>query len=374
MLKGGTKMKLFYPNYKDSIMNVTNSFLHYYGVETPYNGQKELDSVLREKQPNHIVYVLLDGLGLNVLQKHLKEDDLLRKHIVKGISSVFPPTTVAATNSVLSGLPPITTGYLGWVQYFKEYDLNLAVFLNKDFYHSERPIEIDIPGKHLAYQDFLSKIKAKNPDVKVQRFFPSFVPNGSESFEEEIEKVLILNQNTDKSISYVYWVEPDLTEHKYGIYSKEVKEVVTQLNRQFTDLTNHVTKDTLIVLIADHGLTDIEEIPLFNYQELVQMLVRKPSLEPRAINFFVKEEFIPIFKEEFNKHFEGKFEIHSKEEFLASKLFGDGPKHPKIDDFVGDFIAVAIDKYMFSIHDEKHYKAHHAGLLEDEMIVPLIIK
>ena len=143
-------MKLFYPNYKDSIMNVTNSFLHYYGVETPYNGQKELDSVLREKQPNHIVYVLLDGLGLNVLQKHLKEDDLLRKHIVKGISSVFPPTTVAATNSVLSGLPPITTGYLGWVQYFKEYDLNLAVFLNKDFYHSERPIEIDIPGKHLA--------------------------------------------------------------------------------------------------------------------------------------------------------------------------------------------------------------------------------
>ena len=70
----------------------------------------------------HIIYVLLDGLGLNVVKKHLSKDDALRKYCLKGISSVFPPTTVAATNAVLSATPPIVNGHIGWVQYFDKED------------------------------------------------------------------------------------------------------------------------------------------------------------------------------------------------------------------------------------------------------------
>ena len=44
-----------------------------------------------------------------------------------------------------------------------------------------------------------------------------------------------------------------------------------------------------------------------------------------------------------------------------------------INDFLGDFIAVAINNNMFVLNEGKSYKAHHAGLLEDEMMVPLII-
>ena len=65
--------------------------------------------------------------------------------------------------------------------------------------------------------------------------------------------------------------------------------------------------------------------------------------------------------------------VYSKEEILEMKLFGDGPKHKMIDCFLGDFVAIAIDKYMFVLNEGKSYKAHHAGLLEDEMMVPLII-
>ena len=51
--------------------------------------------------------------------------------------------------------------------------------------------------------------------------------------------------------------------------------------------------------------------------------------------------------------------------------------HPKIDDFIGDYIAIAIsDSAMKSIYMQngkwkKEFKAHHAGLTEDEMLVPL---
>ena len=45
------------------------------------------------------------------------------KNRIKSITSVFPPTTTAATTSMLSGLNPNEHGWLGWDLYFKKEDL-----------------------------------------------------------------------------------------------------------------------------------------------------------------------------------------------------------------------------------------------------------
>ena len=365
-------MKLKKPNYKESIMNVSNSILNYYNVKTSYNGVKELDEVLKHEY-NHIIYVLLDGMGVNVINKHLKESDALKKHLVKPITSVFPPTTVAATNAVLSGLPPITTGYLGWVQYFKEENTDLTVFLNQDFYTNKKQAEV-LRDKYLSYKDILTKVNDQNPNVITTKLFPSFIPGGvTESFKDGIEKTLMITHNTDKSFTYLYWTQPDLIEHHSGVYSDDVKNMMISLNSDFEDLINNISDDTLVITIADHGLTDIEEINIFNYENIINMLKRKPSIEPRAINFFVKDEFKKVFKDEFNNLFKDKYQIYSKQELLDSKLFGEGKKHELVDMFLGDYLAIAIDKFMFSINDSKSYKGHHAGLTEEEMMVPLII-
>ena len=62
----------------------------------------------------NIVLLLFDGMGISVLEKHLAPDSFLRKHLVCPISSVFPPTTTAATTSVLTGRTRIEHGWLGW--------------------------------------------------------------------------------------------------------------------------------------------------------------------------------------------------------------------------------------------------------------------
>ena len=365
-------MNIIKPNYNDSIMSVSNSFLKYYDVETNYSSQKDLDKILQKRKPKHIIYVLLDGLGLNVVKKHLSKDDALRKYCLKGISSVFPPTTVAATNAVLSATPPIVNGHIGWVQYFDKEDVNLAVFLNRDFYDENKTYDYNFQAKYLSFESIVTKI-GKNENIKSTALFPSFMPGGSESFKEEIEKVLMITNNSDQSFSYLYWTQPDLSEHVHGIYSEEVKSVVNDLNLDFESLIENVPQDTLVVCIADHGLTDVIEIPLYEYERLNSMLVRKPSIEPRAINFFVKDNSIEEFKNEFNKHFEDKYLLLTKKEFLDQEFLGIGKQHTKLDSFLGDYIAIAIDKYMFSLSQGKRYKAHHAGLLEDEMIVPLIM-
>ena len=62
------------------------------------------------------------------------------------------------------------------------------------------------------------------------------------------------------------------------------------------------------------------------------------------------------------------------EEFLTSGLLGTGVPHPRLDGFVGDFVAVSTDEYC--IDDERQDTTLigiHAGLTKEEMDVPLIV-
>ncbi len=363
-------MKLIYPNYTNSILNVSNSILKHYNVPNKFASLPYLDKEL-EKKYNHIIYILLDGLGVNVLKHHLSEAQGLRKHLKQEIQSVFPSTTVAATDAVLSGFPPYVNGHLGWSQYFKEADRNIVVFKNIDYYTNE-PYPINLREKYLSFKRLGEQIEEVNPQITTKEFLPNFATNGSSSFAEQVEKVLISTHNTDLSFNYVYWTEPDLTEHLYGIYSDEVHEVIQLLNSDFESLIEHITDDTKVIVIADHGLTDIEEVPLMKETKLTELLVRKPSIEPRNVTFFVKEGKETLFKDRFNNLFGDKYLLFTKEEVVEKGLYGRGIPHKKFDEFVGNFVAVAIDKYMFTLGESKGYKGHHAGLTEDEMIVPLI--
>ncbi|KFZ26144.1 MAG: Type I phosphodiesterase / nucleotide pyrophosphatase [Candidatus Izimaplasma bacterium HR2] len=365
-------MIIKFPDYSNSIMNVSNSILKYYGVKTKYNGIDVLDEKLKNDY-NHIIYILLDGMGTNVVKKLLKKTDGLRRYMRKEITSVFPPTTVAATDAVISGVPPITNGHLGWVQYFPNEDVNMVVFQQRDFYDEDNIIEEDLREKYLSFKRMYQQISEVNKDVNASEIFPSFLEGGAESFAEQVERVLTKVKNNDKSFTYIYWTQPDLYQHQFGVYSDEVKDVLEELNVSFEDLINNIDDDTLVVVIADHGLTDVQPLNLFEYTDILSSLKRLPSLEPRATNFFVKEEKLDSFREMFNRYFENEYLLYSKQEVLDMKLFGDGIQHKMIDSFLGDFIAIAIDKYMFVLNEGKSYKAHHAGLLEDEMMVPLII-
>jgi hypothetical protein len=364
-------MKHTLPDYHNSILNVTNSILKYYNAPHKYSSLAILDEELK-KGYNHIIYILLDGMGSNIINYHLDKDDALRKYMKSSITSVFPPTTVAATDTVLSGLPPISHGHVGWTQYFKEEDTDLVVFQNIDYYTNEAPKE-DLREKYLKFPKIYDLINIGSPSVETTEFFPSFRRGGSVSFDEQIEKVLIKTHHTDQSFNYVYWIEPDLTEHRYGIYSNEVGNLLRKLNQSYEELINNITDDTIVITIADHGLTDIVEIPLFEQQDLLDLLRRKPSLEPRATAFFVKDGCHELFQSRFQELYQNEYTLYTKEAFLKTGLLGVGEKHPKLEEFLGDYIAIAKKNGLFIFKQSKDYLAHHAGLTEDEMMVPLIV-
>lgn len=365
-------MVITYPDYRNSILNVSNSILKHYRVKVGYDTLEELDLIL-EKNYKHVFLVLLDGFGVNFLYKYLDADARLRRDFKKEITSVFPPTTVAATNTVLSGLPPYASGYIGWTQYFKNEDSNTIIFYNQDFYDANIKLTENLAEKYLKYESIYEKIRKASPDVETFEIFPAFHPDGYASFNEQVDKMIAISKQSNRTFTYTYWTEPDATGHIKGVYVPETEAVVKELNQEYDRLVSSLAKDSLVILIADHGQVDVEEIDILADTELMNCLVRKPSIEPRACNFFVKKEKKEEFLSLFLNKYSDKFLLYSKEQLYNEELLGTGRKHPLLDDFLGDFLAISVSKYIFNMLGEPAYKGHHAGLTRDEMLVPLII-
>ena len=93
-------------DYKNSIISISNSILKYFDLKPYHDSLKELDKILEKKKYQNVVLLLCDGMGSINLKNNLEKNTFLRKNHLKDITSVFPPTTTAATTSILSGKTP----------------------------------------------------------------------------------------------------------------------------------------------------------------------------------------------------------------------------------------------------------------------------
>ena len=97
-------MEVIYPDYEKCLTNLTNSILKYFDIKPYHKTLKELDKVLEENNYDNVVLLIYDGMGSNIMDRNLDEKSFLRINKVTDIKAVFPPTTTASTNSLLSGL------------------------------------------------------------------------------------------------------------------------------------------------------------------------------------------------------------------------------------------------------------------------------
>lgn len=367
---------MLFPDFKNNIVSLSNSLLRYYGVKPFHNTLPVLDRALACGKKN-IVFMILDGLGENILCRHLGKQSFLRRHHIGGISSVFPPTTTAATTSFHSGLYPLEHGWLGWMPYFKQINRVVEIFLNKDYYTGEDIGSLKVSDL-LPYRTIYEQIIQQNSSVKYHQVFPDFIPGGAKSFAEICKRIsdIVAKDNSPKLIS-AYWIDPDNTQHETGINSQKNKDVLASIDKQLQSLSQEL-HDTLLIISADHGLIDVDAIFLNDYPELVDCLIVPPSLEQRFASFFIHKNKQPFFYQRFNELFGEYFVLLSKQDFLQSGLLGEGPQHNMVNEFIGDFVAIAISNKCISYLEPNGVKqdaliARHAGLTVEELNVPLIL-
>lgn len=357
-------------SYENNIINLTSSILKHYNCFIQYKTIDLVDNYLN-KNYNHVILIVLDGLGVNIL-KNLSEESLLRKNLKHTIDSVFPPTTVAATTAILSGKPPFVSGHLGWVQYNKHEDKNVVVFNNTEAKNPPRRLTTNLKEDFLAYDDIIKMVQKRNKDVHSEAVYPSFHEEGYETFDEQLDRLLMITKK-ERSFSYCYYDQPDMTIHIDGINGPKTKEILEKINKSYERFLTEISDDVLVIVTADHGLIDIENIRLFEYPDILSTFRQDPSVESRALTFFIKEDEHEKFKQLFEKYFQPGFLLLKKEELYESNLLGYGIKHEMLDSFIGDYTAISISNKAIQVTHGRPFLAHHAGLTEEEIKVPIII-
>lgn len=360
-----------YPNYSKSLLSLISSILVHYGVETEHSTFDKADELL-SKNPKNVVVMLFDGMGENIIKKHLSPDAFLIWNQKDVISSVFPPTTTSATTTMLSGLSPIEHGWLGWTLKFDEIGKNVCVFPNTEFLKDEQAEEYNVAKKFIPFISVFERISASTSGRVKAECVSAFTEYKADSAEKICKIVKKLCAEDGEKYIYTYFNQPDHNIHDFGVDSRKVGKQVKKINRLVEKMSKRL-HDTLLFVIADHGLVDIEWKYLTDYPEICDCLSDYPSIEPRVLSFFVKQDKKDVFEREFEKAFSGEFELLTKEQVFENHVFGFGKEHPKAKDFVGDYLAIAKGKTAINVvRPDVVFKGMHAGQTADEYNVPFI--
>ena len=375
------------PNYERSILCTISSILKYYNVETKHKASEKIDNLLNEKEYKNVVFLILDGLGEHLLNK-VSPEGILNKNKIECVTSVYPSTTTAALTTYYSGCPPYETGWIAWSQYFKEYGRALDMFSHNESYMGEPLKEplIDVYKTVVNYETIFDKIEKASPDVKVYEVEPEYAETRAkrtikaDNIDELIIKINNLCKGEDKKFILGYSDNPDGLLHKYGTSSEEVKTFIKETEEKIEKMVEKFEKDTILIISADHGHKNVDKVyTLLDYPEIQECLIMPPSLESRILTFWVKEEMKEFFVERFNKVFKNEFWLMTKDEFLNKYHFlGYGNKHYKIDDFIGNYVALSVAGSIIRIETflaegKPIKKSTHCGLTKEEMEVPVIV-
>ena len=358
--------------YDESILSYIASIRRYFGLSSDYNPNQKFSNLINEKKPKKIFLMLVDGMGANLINAKLPEDAFLRKNMVYKTTTVFPTTTTAATTAIRNGRAPNKNGWLGWVQYIKEIDDNIIPFYGKGFYN-----ENDY-GKQLMYkvapvtfmEDELNKL-----GINSRVLFPTFEEDGSEDFDTICSRLIDYSHSDEYEFIYAYWDKYDTYMHKYGPSSKICDAYLQHINYEIENLANNLNEDTMLVVIADHGQIDVKEEYNIYGSKYEKYLSKKPSLEPRAMAFYIKDGMQEEFEKEFKNEFEDRFVLLSHEQVIYTHLFGDKENHPRFEEFIGDYLAIGKANTILAYKEKPipSMKGQHAGMCDDELMIPIII-
>lgn len=363
--------KLIKPDWQNSILNISATLSEF--LNAPNNNATL--PILKEelnKGYKNVVFICLDGMGINPIKKNLKRKDFLRKNIVQTLTSTFPSTTTNATTSLATNKLPLEHGWLGWSLHFEEINRNIDIYLHSDSQTGEKVDFIYPIGDNSdCYFD-----NAKT-DYEIIAVMPEYCKTKTQNrINVENEKELfgeILNvcKKEGKHFIYAYNPEPDSTMHEYGVTSKEAKEKIRFINEEVEKLYSEL-EDVLLIITADHGQIDVKGYTEFyKDKELNDMLECVPYLDARTPAFIVKKEKEQEFESKFNKKYGKDFKLFKTKDLIEQNYFGERGEYGKI---LGDYIAVGTytHKQFVSYENMPRFKGHHTSLTE-EMLVPLIL-
>lgn len=377
-------IRMIYPDYKNSIVNFTSSILKAFNIEPLYSSLPELDDLKKYK---NIVFILIDGLGYEYLEKYGK-NSYLQKHCIKKITSVFPSTTASATTTLETGVAPQQHGITGWFMFLKEIGVVTKILPFKPRYGGLNFVNNKIQREDIFLEKRIGdKIKASNyviysdkiVDGKVNKKSKSLLvyKNLNDLFSQI--KRTIKSSNRRKYI-YAYWDKFDDLCHRNGCASEKSYNNFCQLDKKISLLSKSLKgSNTAVIVTADHGQIDTEKskvIFIQDHPKLYETLTMPLCGEPRFAYCYVHPCKAKQFEEYIKNNLDYCCEVYKSVDLLNKGVFGLFEPNKNLIDRIGDYILVMKENYIikdYLLTEKTTFNiGNHGGISEDEMFVPLI--
>lgn len=351
-------------NEYGQIIGVNNAIRKYLKNECYHKPNSTVLNWLTENKFKHIVVLLIDALGVSILKKHSPNGFFLN-NMKEELTTVFPPTTSAATTSLRNGLYPNETAWLGWNEYFKEKDDNIILFLNKSQYYKKN-------YPNYSYESL--PIQFLDREENSTSVWPNWGEcNPSKDFKDLLNNILIQCKNPNINYIYGYYDALDTYMHINGPSFIGSKNMVLEIEKDVENFSKKLPQDTGLIVIADHSQIDVTSNHLDAHSDLLETFSHLPALEPRTIAFYIKEDKREFFKKRFNEIYGNSFKLYTHDEVIQEEIFGSGNNHPRLEEFIGDYLAIATSDISLVYNSNKKCRGDHAGGLKEEAIIPLIL-
>lgn len=357
------------PDFTKSVLNISATLAEFFNAPNKNPVLPVLKKEL-EKGYDKIVFILFDGLGTHPLSVNLDKDDFLLKHTVTTLTSTFPSTTTNATTSVNTNRLPLEHGWFGWTMYFPEITKTLSMFTHTDSQTGEK-VDYAYPIKESDDYWF----NYAQTDYKITSVMPKFCKGYKNAVtaytpQEVVDAVFDLLKNEGKQFIFAYSPEPDATMHDNGVTSDKANKIINEISKRLQELQKN-TENTLFIVTADHGQTDVKgSVEFYKDEELNSLLVTPPYLDAKTPAFIVKKGHKKEFERLFKQRYGEDFELHASKQLIKDGYFGSRGEYGYL---LGDYIAIGkTDKLFYPFPDVDDFKGHHTSLTK-EMTVPLII-
>lgn len=328
------------------------------------------------------VVALIDGLGLQLLQRHRGHAPFLRALLEETVplTAGFPSTTATSMGSFGTGRPPGAHGLTG----YQVRDPRTGVLFNELSWDDGPRPETWQPEKTWLQ-------RAAGAGIATTMVAPAYF-NGSGltraalrgarfrsagSLSKRVDAALAALRADTRSLVYLYWGDLDRTGHVHGCSSLEWCEELEQVDAQMRRLAESVPSDCSFTLVADHGMVDVpheNRVDVAHDAEL-DSGVAVVGGEMRALQLYCEPGAAEDVLATWSARYGSQAWVRTREQAVADGWFG--PVHERVLPRIGEVlvafhapVAVVDSRVMRDV--VVGLLGQHGSLTAEEMQVPMI--
>ncbi|HST63875.1 MAG TPA: alkaline phosphatase family protein [Mycobacteriales bacterium] len=336
----------------------------------------------------HVVLLVIDGLGWNLLRQHAADAPFLAGLEGGAITAGFPSTTAASLASIGTGLPPGGHGIVGLA-----FEVGEGIAMNALGWATAgdgRPRDLRdrfVPEDVQPVPTVFERLAAHGVAVRVILPVPFVasgltraVLRGGEGWGVralgDLAAAAVGEPEGDRTFRYAYHGDLDLIGHVYGPGTDPWRLQLTMVDQLARTIAEHLPPDGVLLVTADHGMVHVDEADRIDADERPDLLdgVRLLAGEPRVRHVYAEPGAAADVLAGWREQLAGRATVLSRAEAIAAGWFG--PVQPRVEPRIGDVVVACTGSTIVTRTEAEPVLSaltgQHGALTEDELLIPLL--